>query len=68
MWCIIDIDGDGMVDIKELISYGYNIYIGFGVYGMFGLIVGLDGWIYWGVGDIGINVIDKEGNYWKYFN
>ncbi|NRB50144.1 MAG: HEAT repeat domain-containing protein [Saprospiraceae bacterium] len=68
MWRTTDTDGDGMADKKESISHGYNIHIGFGAHGMSGLTVGPDGRIYWGAGDIGTNVIDKEGNHWKYPN
>lgn len=68
MWRTTDTDGDGMADKKESISHGYNVHIGFGAHGMSGLTVGPDGRIYWGAGDIGTNVIDKEGNHWKYPN
>ena len=68
MWRLTDTNGDGMADTKESISHGYNVHIGFGAHGMSGLTVGPDGRIYWGAGDIGTNVIDKEGKQWKYPN
>lgn len=63
-WRIRDTNGDGMADTKESISHGYNVHIGFGGHGMSGLKVGPDGRIYWGIGDIGFNVVDKEGIHW----
>ncbi|MDX1640434.1 MAG: HEAT repeat domain-containing protein [Balneolaceae bacterium] len=64
MWRIRDTDNDGMADTKESISHGYNVHIGFGGHGMSGLTVGPDGRIYWGIGDIGFNIVDKDGIHW----
>jgi quinoprotein glucose dehydrogenase len=68
MWRLKDKNGDGLMDEKESISHGYAIHIGFGAHGMSGAKVGPDGRIYWGIGDIGFNGTDKEGNEWKYPN
>ncbi|MDZ7717681.1 MAG: HEAT repeat domain-containing protein [Balneolaceae bacterium] len=68
LWRIRDTDNDGMADEKESLSHGYNVHIGFGGHGMSGVKVGPDGRIYWGIGDIGFNVVDKEGNRHKYPN
>lgn len=68
LWRIRDTDNDGMADEKESISHGYNVHIGFGGHGMSGVKVGPDGRIYWGIGDIGLNVVDKDGKRWKYPN
>jgi len=35
---------------------------------MSGVKIGPDGRVWWGIGDIGMNVIDKEGKQWKYPN
>ena len=35
---------------------------------MSGAIVGPDGRIWWGIGDIGMNVVDLNGKQWKYPN
>lgn len=64
MWRLRDEDNDGMADTKESISYGYNVHIGFSGHGMSGLKIGPDGRIYWGIGDMGFNIIDKEGVHW----
>lgn len=68
MWRLRDTDEDGMADEKESLSHGYNVHIGFSGHGMSGVKVGPDGRIYWGIGDIGFNVVDKEGNRYKYPN
>ena len=67
-WRLRDTNGDGMADWKESISHGYNVHIGFSGHGMSGLRVGPDGRVYWGIGDMGFNVTDKEGNHWYYPN
>lgn len=66
MWRLRDTDNDGMADEKESLSHGYNVHIGFSGHGMSGVKVGPDGRIYWGIGDIGFNVVDKDGKRWKY--
>lgn len=63
MWRVRDTNGDGMGDWKESISHGYNVHIGFSGHGMSGATVGPDGRIYWGIGDMGYNVVDQEGNH-----
>jgi quinoprotein glucose dehydrogenase len=68
LWKIKDNDGDGIADQKESISHGYTIHIAFGAHGMSGVTVGPQGRIWWGTGDIGTNVVDKNGKRWKYPN
>lgn len=62
LWRLQDLDGDGIPEKKESISTGYQVHIGFGGHGMSGLVEGPDGKIYWGIGDIGANIVDKAGN------
>src|SRR6056297_2403453 len=68
MWRTTDSNGDGMSDSKESISHGYNIHIEFSGHGMSGATVGPDGRIYWGIGDMGFSVTDRDGNRWHYPN
>lgn len=68
LWRMQDRNGDGMVDFKESISHGYQVHIGFGGHGMSGLTYGPDGKIYWGIGDIGMNVTAPDGTQWSYPN
>ncbi len=68
LWKINDKDGDGFADSSESLSHGYAVHIGFSGHGMSGVTVGPDGRIWWGIGDIGMNVTDKEGKKWEYPN
>lgn len=68
LWKTKDSNKDGKADRKESLSHGYAVHIGFGAHGMSGVKLGPDGRIWWGIGDIGANVIDKEGKQWKYPN
>lgn len=68
MWRITDSNGDGFADKKESISHGYGIHIGFSGHGMSGIEVGPEGKIYWQIGDIGFNGVDKDGKKWEYPN
>lgn len=68
LWRTKDEDGDGIADWTQSISHGYAVHIGFGAHGMSGVTTGPAGRIWWGIGDIGMNVIDKEGKQWKYPN
>ena len=63
-----DDNKDGQPERRETISYGYNIHPAFGGHGISGLTVGPDGRIYWEVGDMGFNVVDKAGRRWAYPN
>lgn len=68
MWRTGDRDKDGIADIVNSISHGFAVHIGFGAHGMSGAKIGPDGRIWWGIGDIGMNVVDKEGKKWEYPN
>ncbi|MEL6273896.1 MAG: heme-binding protein, partial [Bacteroidota bacterium] len=65
MWRTKDRDQDGMADLRESISHGYAVHIGFSGHGMSGAKIGPDGRLWWGIGDIGANVIDRDGKQWK---
>lgn len=68
LWKFLDTNGDGIMDEKTSLSYGYGIHIGFGGHGMSGIKMGPDGRIYWGIGDIGFNGKGPDGTEWKYPN
>lgn len=68
MWRTKDVDGDWIADEVESISRGYAVHIGFGGHGMSGAIIGPAGRIWWGIGDIGANVIDQTGKRHEYPN
>jgi len=68
LWRTKDTDGDNIADETTSISHGYVVHMGFSGHGMSGVTVGPDGRIWWGVGDIGMNVVDKTGKHWKYPN
>lgn len=68
LWRLKDTDGDGVANKKESISHGYTVHVAFGAHGMSGVTVGPQGRIWWGTGDIGMNVVDKSGKRWKYPN
>ncbi|MDR8392510.1 HEAT repeat domain-containing protein [Aliifodinibius sp. S!AR15-10] len=65
MWRTTDTDGDGISDTKTSISNGYMVHIGFSGHGMSGATVAPDGRIYWGIGDIGSNIIGPDGKTWE---
>lgn len=67
-WRTEDLDNDGIADQTKSLSRGYAVHIGFSGHGMSGAIIGPDGRIWWGIGDIGANVIDQTGKQWKYPN
>lgn len=55
-----DTDGDGVADEKKVILTGFG-----GVdhdHAIHGLVYGPDGWLYFSVGDRGLDVTDKMGN------
>lgn len=68
MYRLKDSNGDKILDDKTSIATGFGVHIGFGGHGMSGAIEGPDGKIYWGIGDIGANVTDMDGNNHKYPN
>ncbi|MEM9931130.1 MAG: heme-binding protein, partial [Bacteroidota bacterium] len=68
LWRTKDENQDGIADATESLSHGYAVHIGFSGHGMSGVTVGPQGRIWWGIGDIGMNVVDKEGKHWKYPN
>ena len=59
-----DANRDGFVDGQTTILDGFNTHPAFGGHGISGVMIGPDGRLYWEVGDIGFNVVDKAGKRW----
>lgn len=68
LWRTKDTNQDGRADQVRSISHGYAVHIGFSGHGMSGVKVGPQGRIWWGIGDIGANIVDQDGKQWKYPN
>jgi putative membrane-bound dehydrogenase-like protein len=68
VWRLKDDNKDGTIDRQIVISEGYSVHPAFGGHGISGLTMGPDGRIYWEVGDIGLDVTDKNGRRWSYPN
>ncbi|MFC4874007.1 HEAT repeat domain-containing protein [Negadavirga shengliensis] len=68
MWRIRENKKTGLADDMTSISHGYGVHIGFGGHGMSGLIMGPDGRVYWGIGDIGFHGGGTDGGNHKYPN
>ena len=68
LWRLRDGDGDGFIDSQVAVSEGYNVHPAFGGHGISGVTLGPDGRIYWEVGDMGLDVVDRSGRRWSYPN
>jgi quinoprotein glucose dehydrogenase len=68
VWRLKDDNADGTIDRQIVISEGYSTHPAFGGHGISGLTMGPDGRIYWEVGDIGLDVTDRNGKRWSYPN
>lgn len=65
LWRLRDENGDGTIDSRAVVSEGYNIHPAFGGHGISGVTLGPDGRVYWEVGDMGFDVVDKSGRRWS---
>jgi putative membrane-bound dehydrogenase-like protein len=68
LWRLRDTNGDGVMDVKTSLSHGYSIHPAFSGHDMSGVMIGPDGRLYWKIGDIGMNVVDRTGRRWAYPN
>ncbi len=66
LWRLRDTNGDGVLDSSESISHGYSVHPSFSGHDMSALTQGPDGMIYWKIGEIGMNVVDKTGKRWAH--
>lgn len=64
-WKLSDDNQDGTADRMESLASGFGVHIGFSGHGMSGATVGPQGRLWWGIGDIGSNVVDKDGKRWE---
>jgi putative membrane-bound dehydrogenase-like protein len=65
VWRLRDENGDGIIDSRAVVSEGYNIHPAFGGHGISGVTLGPDGRVYWEVGDMGFDVVDRTGRRWS---
>ena len=68
VWKLRDTNNDGKADQRESIAYGFGAHLAYAGHDMHGLTVGVDGRIYWTIGDKGLGVTSKEGLHFKYPN
>lgn len=68
LWRLKDTDDDGVADVREVVAHGFGMHIAYAGHDMHGPRLGLDGRIYWSIGDKGVNVTSKEGKHWFYPN
>jgi len=64
LWKAGDDNGDGTADRLESIATGFGVHIGFGGHGLSGVTVGPMGRLWWGIGDIGSNIVGPDGKEW----
>ena len=61
-----DLDKDGVFETAQTISTGYSVHPSFSGHDLSALTEGPDGRIYWKIGEIGMNVVDKTGKRWAH--
>jgi quinoprotein glucose dehydrogenase len=63
LWLLKDRDHDGKAKVREKLSSGYGVHVGFIGHDLHGLKMGFDGRVYFSIGDRGLNVTTKEGKH-----
>ena len=61
LWRFQDKDGDGVAELREKMFTGFGVKTSLRGHDMHGLVLGMDGRLYWSIGDRGYNVRTKEG-------
>ncbi|MBA3699866.1 MAG: HEAT repeat domain-containing protein [Planctomycetes bacterium] len=64
LYKLTDPDGDGVFDKSEELVTGMGIHVGYGGHDMHGPVLGVDGRIYWSMGDKGFNITKDGKNYY----
>lgn len=62
LWRMRDANGDGISEQPESIFAGFGVRTALRGHDMHGLIIGMDGLIYWSIGDRGYQVTTREGS------
>ena len=60
LWRFQDKDGDGVAEVREKMFTGFGVKTSLRGHDMHGLVLGMDGRLYWSIGDRGYNVRTKE--------
>lgn len=68
LWEVSDINKDFKADKITSLAKGFGTHIGFAGHDMSGLTIGVDGKIYWSIGDHGLDVTGPDGKRWLYPN
>ncbi|MCE9619790.1 MAG: HEAT repeat domain-containing protein [Planctomycetes bacterium] len=61
LWRFQDKDGDGVAEVREKMFTGFGVKTSLRGHDMHGLALGMDGRLYWSIGDRGYSVRSKEG-------
>ena len=66
LWRLRDTNDDGVADEREVVAHGFGMHLAYAGHDMHGPRLGLDGRIYWSIGDKGVNVTSREGRHFYY--
>lgn len=66
LWRLKDTNDDGVADVREVVAHGFGMHIAYAGHDMHGPRLGVDGRIYWSIGDKGVNVTSREGKHFYF--